>query len=204
MYFFKRFITAISLALLAGGNANAGIIDITTISFESFQDTETQLIWMDFGVNNNESYEYVISQLGAGGKYENWRLPTIDEVFTMWSNVADLDNPELNEVYPNFYGPNQFRASDVNTDGLDDSVWETVFDIIGYNHTNPIGWSFDGSALYVAYGYFEGTEGLSYVFLKTMKNSTLMDLHLLIRLVTTISRLQLWISVHLTHGGPRY
>ena len=128
----------------------------------SFLDTETKLVWMDFGVNNNQSYNYVISELGTGGIYNGWRLPTLEEVYTMWSNVADLDNVDAFFESPNQYGAQQFVASDFNSDiaGGDDSVWDIAFDAIGFNTTDDADYDFTE---FFAMGWFQGTDGLSWI-----------------------------------------
>jgi len=61
--------------------ASAGLIIDT--DNDSFIDSSTTLEWIDFGVNNGQSFSYISSQLSIGGDYEGWRLPTIDEVYVM-------------------------------------------------------------------------------------------------------------------------
>ena len=83
----KATFLALVVTLMSLGNlVNAAIIDTDE---DSFIDTQTGLEWMDFGINNHQSFNEVSSQLGAGGEYEDWRLPSIDEVYTMWHNVAN-------------------------------------------------------------------------------------------------------------------
>lgn len=148
-------------ALMFVCNTHAGIINYDHMLADSFQDTDTGLIWMDFGVNNNQSYNFVASQLGAGGLYEGWRLPTIAEVYAMWASVADFDNVIADLEYPNYYGVGQLYGSDSNSFGGDDSVWESTFESIGFNELMDL--TNSGYTRHHSYGRFMGTEGLSIV-----------------------------------------
>lgn len=139
-------IYVLSLGLMIN-TAQAAIIDTAN---DSFIDTETGLEWMDFGINNIHSYDFITTQLGAGGEYEDWRLPTYDEVYTMWFNVAMFDHVEADTE---FYEDNYLYGEDAAAD----SVWENVFDTIGHNVLID---DFDGSYFLTA-GLFEGTDGLS-------------------------------------------
>ena len=114
---------------------------------------------MDFGVNNGQSFSFISSQLSTDGDYEGWRLPTVDEVYVMWANVANLDGVEADIETPDRYGDGQFLARDKNNDAKTESVFDGVFELIGYNKASPYG---SGEA-FKAYGFFEGADGLSYV-----------------------------------------
>lgn len=159
----KRLIPHILLSLAACAfNANAAIINADTAEYNAYQDTETGLFWLDFGENNNQSYNYVASQLGDGGEWAGWRLPTVQEVYTMWANVADLGNVVADFESADFNGPGQLYAYDSNSDVLngDDSVFDPVFAVIGYNTSTT--WPFGYVSDY-ALGWFAGTSGLSFV-----------------------------------------
>ncbi|MFT2090970.1 PEP-CTERM sorting domain-containing protein [Paraglaciecola sp. 2405UD69-4] len=142
-------------------NANAAIIDADTDDYNAYKDTDTGLVWLDFGENNNQSYNYVASQLGEGGEWEGWRLPTIDEVYTMWANVANLDSVDADYENPDYNGTGRLFAYDYNSNvaGGDDSVWDATFDVIGFNT------SFSGhySSYNNTLGWFDGTNGLSFL-----------------------------------------
>jgi len=125
----------------------------------SYIDSLTNIEWMDFGINKGQSFDYVSSQLSVGGEYENWRLPTTDEVYAMWSHVANLDNVEADYERANRYGTGQLYAHDLNNNQNTESVFDDVFKIMGYNELNPYG---SGQSLKV-WGFFNGTDGLSYV-----------------------------------------
>ena len=75
---------------------------------DSFIDTSAGLEWMDFGINNNQSYNYVISQLGSGGVYEGWRLPTREEVLTLWANAYLGLGPDYENA--DHYGLGELRV----------------------------------------------------------------------------------------------
>jgi hypothetical protein len=140
-------------------NANATIIENDHNLANSYKDTDTGLVWMDFGVNNNQSFNYVESQLVPGGLYEGWRLPTVNEVYTMWTNVANLDNLVAHYESEDQYGLGQFYAGDINTPSNDDSAWDPVFDHIGANFVLRI----NEQTTSTGHGWFVGSDGLSYV-----------------------------------------
>jgi hypothetical protein len=69
----------------------------------SFKDTNTGLVWMDFGVNNGISYNevkgYVENEATLlGVDYSMWRLPTVEEVYSMWANLANLDGVDASDA----------------------------------------------------------------------------------------------------------
>lgn len=149
----KATFLALVVTLMSLGNlVNAAIIDTDE---DSFIDTQTGLEWMDFGINNHQSFNEVSSQLGAGGEYEDWRLPSIDEVYTMWHNVANLDEVEADYENLHEYGTWQFNA----TDYAFQSVWDDIWSILGVNLEQI----YDGQYIWSALGFFEGTDGLSFV-----------------------------------------
>ncbi|WP_041766059.1 PEP-CTERM sorting domain-containing protein [Psychromonas ingrahamii] len=108
--------------------ANAGVITDTTDN--SFIDQTTNLEWMDFGINNGQSYNYVASQLGSGGEYEGWSLPTSGQVYAMWANAFLGLGSEV--VDPNYYGTGQGRVDDRNAPLV--SVLDPVMDAMGTNY----------------------------------------------------------------------
>lgn len=153
-----------SLCLLTISSAAfSGIIDNENNLKDSFKDTDTGLVWMDFGVNNIYSYGYVASQLEDGGIYEGWRLSTLEETYAMWSNLADLDNVVATYESPDNFGDGQLYASDKNSNiaGGNDSVWQSAFSAIGYNEQKNT----STYELFKAHGLFEGIDGLSYVYM---------------------------------------
>jgi hypothetical protein len=113
--------------------ANAAIIDNEGTLVGSFKDTNTGIVWMDFGINNQYTYNEVVSKLAEGEEYEGWRLPDYDEVYEMWFSIIDASNPDLDGVREDFYGPGSHLYYDANSDGSDDSIWDNAFDAMGYN-----------------------------------------------------------------------
>ena len=69
------------LSCLFLGSANASIINADN---SSFLDTNTGLEWIDFGINDRYTYDFVSNQLGAGQRYSGWRLATEDEVVDLY------------------------------------------------------------------------------------------------------------------------
>ena len=100
---------------------NAGLIQDT--SSDSFIDLSTNLEWMDFGINNGQSYNFVASQLGAGGAYEGWALASYDQVYTMINNVY-YGIGASDEFIPT---PSTLRVEDTGT------TLESLNNIIGVN-----------------------------------------------------------------------
>jgi hypothetical protein len=62
-------------------------------------ETSTGLVWMDFGVNQHQSYSEVVSLLS--NEYLGWRLPTAAEVDNLWTNLFD-GLPEWNRYSQDF------------------------------------------------------------------------------------------------------
>ena len=127
-------LSAIALSTISL-SSQAGIINYDDQIADSFQDTNTGLVWQDFGVNNIHSYNYVISQLDEGGEYFGWQLPDINQVVALFEAIADLDNVEPDFSGSNLNNDGLYFAQDANSDiaGGDDSVWEATFDAIGFN-----------------------------------------------------------------------
>ncbi len=155
---------------LGSFNSNAAIIDSQAYVQDSYVDTLTGLAWLDFGVNNRRSYNDISTQLVIGGDYFGWRLPTSSEVYTLWHNVANLDNVEADYESPDEFGTGQFVARDDNsrTFGGDDSVWDDTFAVMGYN----IFASTDFMERTNAFGFFMGENGLATVSFSDAKSNT--------------------------------
>ena len=134
--------------------AHAGLIIDT--SNDSFIDTSTGLEWMDFGINNNQSYNYVTSQLGEGGVYEGWSLATSSQVYNMWANVFLGFNPEIEEI--NRDGDETVRVKDGY--GVDGSVFTETFNKLGINEKQ---FAESSNERYFSLGWFQDTSGMSFV-----------------------------------------
>lgn len=48
-------------------------------------ETSTGLVWLDFGITNNQTVTSVLEQLDS--TYAGWRLPTQTEVINLWSSL---------------------------------------------------------------------------------------------------------------------
>lgn len=95
----KRLLSIISLMATLGlisPNATAVLIDLDRNvpgDSELLFDTSTGFLWLDLSVTLGESYNQVITQMQAGGTYENYRYATRDEVLYLWSqaNISDTN-----------------------------------------------------------------------------------------------------------------
>ena len=150
-----------SLFMMVSATANAALISDNSFVQAGFKDTSTGLVWMDFGINNGQSYNYVSSQLASGGEYSGWGLPSADEVYLMWQNVASLDEVEADFESPDEYGAGQLYAWDYNSRvvGGDDSVWDNNFAVMGVNSVSGTAFMERGTAI----GFFMGDNGLASV-----------------------------------------
>ncbi len=93
----KKSIAAL-LCLGALQSANAALID----SGSFLTDTTSTLDWLDVTTTQGQSYNDVLSQLGAGGAYDGWRYATTAEVQTLVENTTGL--PVLNPGQTAFTG----------------------------------------------------------------------------------------------------
>jgi len=147
---FNKLLLSSSLLVLSI-SASAGII--TSTGNTSFIDDTTSLEWMKFGVNSADTYDFVANQLGAGQAYDGWRLATKDEVYDMYSNTflllnADHVNP-LDSIG---------RSTVIDGQNKSTSVFDNIFEIIGYNTLRRQGTPFE---IKWSSGLFEGDDGLS-------------------------------------------
>jgi hypothetical protein len=90
---------------------------------KAIYETNTGLTWMDFGVNNNESFNQVAGELNT--TYQGWRMPTHTEVMHLFGDLFQ-DN---NWTVPNnpFYGSAKNSTPDI-TD---------IINIWGVNYQDP-------------------------------------------------------------------
>jgi len=145
----------VAIMLTISSLAQAGLLIDT--DRDSYIDTTTGMEWMDFGINNGQSYDYVISQLDVGGTYEGWVLPSAMQVYGMWSS-AFLGLGSSSE-YPDLWGVGQFLVSD--HDELNSKIPD-VASVMGFN-IHSISPFMD---TYISTGMFAGTQGMAYVAVK--------------------------------------
>jgi hypothetical protein len=147
----KIIISAVLLfSSLLSGITNAGVIVDT--NNKSFIDKTTNLEWMDFGVNNGKSYDYVASQLDFGELYYGWSLASKDQVFEMWAN-AFLGLGAWREL-PDYFGTGKLHILDGR--GVVGSVVRPITDMMGHNDVNIYG----DNSTFISVGTFAGTDGL--------------------------------------------
>ncbi|AAZ26471.1 PEP-CTERM sorting domain-containing protein [Colwellia psychrerythraea] len=146
---FKKTLTAIGFLILSF-TASAGLIDTTN---DSFIDQTTGLEWMDFGVNNKDTYDYVASQLDTRDEYEGWRLATKDDVYSLYSNTfLTLTADYISHL--DSYG----RSTVGDGKNKSVSVLDNLFEKMGYNQVDNQGNAFE---IKYATGLFQGDDGLS-------------------------------------------
>ena len=156
-----RTFSAIPIILITlSFSAQAAIIENDIELANSFKDTDTGLVWMDFGVTGNVgvSFNDVVDKLGAGGDFEGWQLPTYQQVYAMWRNLVDLDNvvADYEEPFPS--APGQWYVYDWYPTGAE-SVWHSSLSYMGYNYDSG-----DVVDFYrFSHGWFVGVDGLSFV-----------------------------------------
>lgn len=69
---------------------------------KAVRDINTNLIWLNFGINNGDSFNQVMSELNT--TYKGWRLPTEQEVRDLWgslfaSNVSSDDPYQVFRIW---------------------------------------------------------------------------------------------------------
>ena len=81
----KRLLTAALLTLSFASHAELVSTDWKTEGDAlATLDTETGIEWIDLSETDGMSINTVLSMTSAGGKFEGWRLPTEDEVLTLF------------------------------------------------------------------------------------------------------------------------
>ena len=111
----KHYKLAIAVTtLVLSTNVNATFID----NGDYISDAGTGLDWMDVTTTQNQSYDYVFSQLGSGGIYEGWRYALHGEVRSLY------DGPEGNYANPDWYTALGITGTQINSDGTTD--WDYV------------------------------------------------------------------------------
>jgi hypothetical protein len=71
---------------------------------------ETGVEWLKLNQTDGQSVDYVLSQLGQGGAYAGWRMPTADEIDVL-----------LASFYPDFGADEPFQR--YSSRGYDDRFW---------------------------------------------------------------------------------
>jgi hypothetical protein len=127
--------------------STAGLITDTLDN--SFIDETTGIEWMDFGINNNESFDYVLEQTQVGGKYEYWSVATQEQAYDMFLNAFA---PQTESEFK--YGdPYVEVGAEIFTYG---SSFDQIMQAMGHNTT----YSGDGEEVNFSFGLFFGENGL--------------------------------------------
>jgi hypothetical protein len=133
------------LLLAPSAFSNAGLI--TNTANDSFIDETTGYEWMDFGVNNQYSYNQVVNMLST--EFSGWELASESQVLAMWVNAFTGKGSSVDEIYDSGEYYNRFDSNNLNGN----SVHEAAFSAMGTSE-------FPGYAL----GWFADTYGsLSFV-----------------------------------------
>ncbi|WDE13047.1 PEP-CTERM sorting domain-containing protein [Thalassomonas haliotis] len=145
----KVALTAIVLSMYSMINlAHGGIIDTNN---NSFIDDATNLEWMDFGINNQYSYNEISNMLDAGDLYQGWRLATENELTGLFINAFYYDADSWTD-YRGTQIPAVFQArashKDEDTGLYKASAFEQIFDAMSFNGSNNTGTMFTSWGLY--------------------------------------------------------
>lgn len=118
--YIKMALISTMLALTCSAKASL----INTVN-NSYVDDSTGLEWMDFGINNHYTYNEVVAELANGGVFSEWRLPSSQEVVTMWENIF-LGFGQDVEVETYSSGTHFSWISASNSTGVFSSVFDTM------------------------------------------------------------------------------
>lgn len=171
MEFYMKKLFACSVAVLFSSYmsyAGAGIIDTAN---DSFIDESTGLEWMDFGVNNNYSFDFVSENLGVGGLYEGWRVATYSDMETLFNNAFYGIGAVEYTGYPD---PNDLHASAQSFYSIG-SILDPIFEIMGGGSGQTDFFS-DGFSV-LAHGLYKGSTSLSLFSINNITTSSLTDVY---------------------------
>lgn len=100
----KKIATSIALICLFSAAATQALPIVEADAFsagdnKAVLETSTGLVWMDFGVNQHQTY----SEIGASlhTTYKGWRFATIAEIDHLWTSLFE-DLPEWNRISQDF------------------------------------------------------------------------------------------------------
>lgn len=118
-----------------------------------------QLDWLDFGINNNQSYNQVKS-----GLQNNWRIATESEVTFLWRT---LFLNKADEAKNTGFGNNGFAAATAKKWQGNYALWLSYNAIIGKNHVTQsnsieaLGWfeADNGNLTAASYWIIDDTDG---------------------------------------------
>lgn len=143
-------------------------------------ETSTGLVWMDFGINNNETYAEVTSKLSSD--YLGWRLPTEAEVKHLW-----------NGLFGHIPGWQSDTGMGFGQTGLD-AGFDSIFSILGssgdvtnapYNENGEVLETWTTRAAFGLFAYDSGNYGM--IFMEQPYDTIHYDSSLIIELVDDAS-----------------
>lgn len=145
----------LSILLITSNIVSAGLI--TDTNNDTFIDNTSGLEWMDFGINNQYSFNQVKGLLTT--TYLGWELANQDQVLAMYDNAFGVDSQALPDGSPYFrYG---YRSKTFLLD---------TFDKMGY--------AFKSSYWSAAYGWFLNDESkLSYFDFQVFAQAALTEVY---------------------------
>lgn len=116
--------------------------------------TSAGLTWMDYGVNNNKSFNQVVSELDT--TYAGWRLPTETEVKNLFGELF------VNASYQ-YSDSNSSQWSGTNTNAA------TALAILGADQSYSYndGWGYSYSQSYGLGWYLSDSHQLNYAYIDT-------------------------------------
>lgn len=110
--------------------ANAGLIEADIYgdgSNKGFTIEGSNIEWMDFGENNEDTFSFVASNLDEGSKYQGWELATEKQVMNMWIAAFEGFNGIADSYIPNYWGPGALQTRSTG------DLFSDVFNVLGYN-----------------------------------------------------------------------
>lgn len=132
---------------------------------DSFIDTNTRLEWLDFGINNKQSYTYIKSQMNQNGIYSGWRFATEQETLQLFHSLKD--GYAWTSEYNQSFSANEFSSlvsRNYETEPLPAEMQDIMnaFDFMGYNcpcipSNNPI--EISSHSNLISTGWFEKENG---------------------------------------------
>lgn len=106
-------------------------------------DTDTGIEWLDITETDGKSVNYVLSQLGVGGRYEGWRLPSEVEVLNLINSHFNTSLNGSTSV--------QFNGASA-VDGTRWMKTKSIYDSFGVTYSRgSFGWSGFESYMYGKY-----------------------------------------------------
>lgn len=123
----NRIICLLTMLIISKGSM-AALVDYGYFT----RDTSTGLDWLDVTETRALSYDYVSSELGAGGQFEGWRYATYSEFNQLLLNLGFTNNESCGG--PNYICNNQLAAY---SELVEDSI-QLLGDVVAANHPQVI------------------------------------------------------------------